>query len=121
MTDEEFIKGVRAHVLDAAVRDVLGGLERPPGRRPAAEALARRDWYAGLDDEARANIAFVARDAAHAALFGLFATLDGVRLIHDDLRDGRLRLVYDAGGEETVLSDNQAGSDLHDLLNARDL
>lgn len=60
----------------------------------------------------------VARDAAHGAVFGLLAVLDGVRAIEGLGPKGLLRLIYvSPDGEETVLND-EAGEELHDLLNS---
>lgn len=118
MNAEEFVAAVKLVVLDGAVRDVQSNLASPPGRRPAAGLMRASEWFLGLADEDRSMVMEVAGDAAHAAVFGLLAVLDGVRAIEGHGPKGSLRLVYvSPDGEETVLND-EAGEELHDLLNS---
>ncbi len=118
MNDENFILAVKRHVRDAAVKGVMSNMTEPPGRNPKRELVRLSEWYCRQNDISKHHIAQVASDAANAALFGLFSALDGVRLIDEELREGVLRLVFEHEGRKTVLSDNQAISDLHTLYNA---
>ena len=118
MNPEEFVAAIKLVVLDAAVRDAQSVLVSPPGRRPAAGLVRASEWFLGLSDEDRSMVMEVARDAAHGAVFGMLAVLDGVRTIDAIGPKGLLRLVYvSADGEETVLND-EAGEELHDVLNS---
>lgn len=118
MNAEEFVAAIKMVVLDAAVRGVESSLLSPPGRQPAEGLVRASEWYLGLPDDSRSMVMDVARDAAHAAVFGLLAVLDGVRAIEGYGPKGSLRLAYvSPSGEESVLND-EAGEELHDLLNS---
>jgi hypothetical protein len=90
-----------------------------PARRGdvlASVPLPLHDWFTDLAGDDQRFVLEVARDAAHAAVFGLLCVLDGVRAI-DDPPHEQLRLVsVTPDGTETIL--NPEGSDLHDRLNA---
>jgi len=112
MDAEKFVDGVREVVMAAAVKDTVCILENPPGRRPAPELLALSQWYRGLAADDRDMVRRALAEASHAAVFGLFAVLDGVRRVSDD-RSGELKLWYEAPEGRTLLN-----GDLHDLLNS---
>lgn len=120
MDDAAFIEAVRKHVFGSAVEDVISQMASPSGRQPAEAVTQLSRWYNDQDEDAKMRIRQCVTQGAHSALFGLFCVLDGVRLIHEDLRHGQLRLVLQTDTQEIVLSDNQAISDLHDLFNATD-
>lgn len=117
MKQEEFVDRVRTHVRDAAVEGVLSLLQRPPGRRPAAELADLGAWYAQLAPEDRDRVRRLLVLAGDQLVFGMFAVLDGSRIIethegpkgHFDLRH------VDPSGAETVLVGDGA-SMLHELL-----
>lgn len=112
MDSEEFVAAVERFVRDAAIEDTIANLKAPPGRRVLPEVRARSDWYNGLSEEDRVHVDSVIASAAHAVLFGLFATLDGARTIDD--RQGRFELTYVA--DQRILLNPQS-INLHDLLN----
>ncbi|CUI99151.1 hypothetical protein [Cognatishimia activa] len=118
MDDQAFIDAVKEHVFNSAVEDVLSQLDSPAGRKPADTTMQLSLWYNEQNDDSKAHIRQCVQEGAHAALFGFFCVLDGVRLIHEDLRHGELRLVLQTDAKEIVLADNQAISDLHDIFNA---
>src|SRR5215470_1790776 len=112
MNAEKFVDGVREVVMAAAVNDTLSNLQSPSGRRPAPELLALSRWYLGLAANDRDMLRRALAEASHAAVFGLFAVLDGVRRVGDE-HPGELKLWYEGPEGRTLLS-----GDLHDLLNS---
>lgn len=114
MTSEEFVEAVRQHVQHSAAEETLENLRAPPGRSVAKDVRARSVWYNGLDPEAAAHVGRIVESAAHAAVFGLFAILDGVRTIDD--AGGEFELTY--VGEKRLVLNDPAAIGLHELLNA---
>jgi hypothetical protein len=115
MDAAEFVDVVRKVVMEAAVDDVVSTLTEPPGRRPSPELLALSKWFLGLGAEDRAMVRRALDEASHAAVFGLFAILDGVRRVDSEQPSGELQLWYEGHQDRTKLS-----GDLHHLLNAED-
>lgn len=120
MDEKALVDAVKEHVFDRAVDDVLSQLATPAGKKPADRAVQLSRWYNDQTEEDKLRIRECVQEGAHAALFGIFCVLDGVRLIHEDLRQGRLRLVLQTETREVVLSDSQEFSGLHDLFNAEE-
>ena len=116
MNARDFVNGVRAVVLDGAVRAIRQTLEKPPGRRPKREWVEISDWYNSLSASDRAMVLRVVTSAAHAAVFNLFALLDGVTTIEDDPVKGNFILLFRGAATDTILNDPR-GVMLHDLLN----
>jgi len=115
MDAEEFVDVIRKVVMDAAVDDVVSILTDPPGRRPAPELLALSKWFLGLAADDRDMVRLALAEASHAAVFGLFAVLDGARRVDSEQPPGELQLWYEGRQGRTMLS-----GDLHDLLNSED-
>lgn len=115
MNSQDFVEGLRRHVSEAAVEDVIANLKRPPARRVAVQERARSDWYNSLSAEDSTQVNDVIRSAVHEAVFGLLAVLDGARTI--DTKGGCFELTY-VGDGRILLNDPRAVG-LHDLLNAR--
>lgn len=113
MDSVEFVTAVERYVQDAAIEDTIAKLKAPPGRRVLPKVRARSDWYNDLSEEDRGHVDGVIANAVHAALFGLFATLDGARTIDDE--NGRFELSYVA--DQRILLNPQS-INLHDLLKA---
>lgn len=113
MNSQDFVAAVERYVRDAAIEDTISNLKAPPGRRVPTEVRARSDWYNGLAEADATHVNDVIATAVHAALFGLFAALDGARTIDDG--KGRFELTYVA--DQRVLLNPQS-TNLHDLLNA---
>ena len=59
------------------------------------------------------KLAQVAREAAEAALFGVFCVLDGVRVIEDTWDKGDLELHFIKNGNRTLINDPKQ-EPLHD-------
>ena len=113
MDAAEFVDVVRKVVMEAAVDGVVSNLTEPPGRRPAPELLALSKWFLGLAADDRTMVRRALDEASHAAVFGLFAVLDGARRIDPEQPPGELQLWYEGHQGRTKLS-----GDLHDLLNS---
>lgn len=111
MDSKEFVSALERYVRDAAVRSTITALESPPGRHVPTAVRDRSDWYNSLGDEDRARVREIAALAAHSALFGMLAVVDGSRVI-DDIR-GQFKLLYVADKEVLLNSDSIS---LHELL-----
>jgi hypothetical protein len=81
MNAEEFVDVVRKVVMDAAVDGVVSNLTHPPGRKPAPELLELSKWFVTLAADDRDMVRRALAEASHAAVFGLFAALDGARRV----------------------------------------
>jgi hypothetical protein len=113
MNAQEFATTVRKVVMDAAVNDTVSSLEQPPGRRPASELVALSSWYLALGPTDQDMVRRALATVSYAAVFGLFAVLDGVRRIDEAQPAGELELWYERLGGRQLLSGG-----LHDLLNS---
>jgi len=111
MKSGEFVSALELYVLDTAVEDTMSTLRSPPGRRVDEGAAHRSRWFNSLSTDDADLVRQVAHDSAHAAVFGLLAVLDGVRVIDDE--KGVFELYY-TGSKRSLL--NPPDVDLHDLL-----
>ncbi|MDH0863149.1 hypothetical protein [Mitsuaria sp. GD03876] len=111
MKTEDFVQAIQEHVRDAAVQSTIDLHKSPPGRKPDVDLVARSAWFNGLSPDDAARVEQMVAQAAHAAVFGFLAVLDGVRTI--DTENGRFELFHE--GRERVLL-NPPDRDLHDLL-----
>ena len=115
MDRRRFVVGLTEVALDQVVAGEVGVLRDPPGRRPAADVVARADWFATLDTDDQSMVADVMRETAYAALHTVLVVLDGATAITEEPSAGRLELLWHED-EVTVLTDPGDGPDLHDLL-----
>src|SRR5262249_36007684 len=113
MNAEEFVKAIRSDVMRSAVDGTIKNLLTPPGRRPDPALVVLSEWYLGLKELDRDMVRGVLGEASHAAVFGLFAVLDGVRRVDTAQPPGDLELWYARRERRTKLN-----GDLHDLLNS---
>jgi hypothetical protein len=113
LNPQDFVEFVRSDVMHEAVDDVLASMAKPPGRRPAPELVELSKWFHGLSDPDRLMLRSALAEASHAAVFGLFALLDGVRRIDHNQPVGNLELWYASQDGRAMLS-----GDLHDMLNS---
>lgn len=113
MNAEEFVDAIRSNVMRSAVEDVIQNLIDPPGRQPAPKLLRFSQWYLALGQRDRDMVRGVLAEVSHAAVFGVFAVLDGVRRVDPAQPPGELELWYTRGGDRTRLD-----GDLHDELNS---
>ena len=115
MNPQDFVDALRQVVMSAAVTDVVSMVERPPGRRPAAELLQLSGWYNSLTEDKREMVRRLSELVARHAVFGVLSVLDGARQIEPEGAKGHLELRYVKDGAEEVLS-GPAGVALHELL-----
>lgn len=115
MNSIEFVDAIREHAGESAVQGVLRQLRLPTGRSPDPKTLEESKWYLSLTDDSKKMVERVVREAAMAALFGLFCVLDHVRAIEDGEDKGRFELYYVRGGERVFLNAPR-GDLLHELL-----
>lgn len=116
MNSETFVEALRQYVLNAAVDDAIANLKRPPGRSVSANERLCSEWYNALSSDDADKVRQAAFAAAHGALFGVLAVLDGSRTIDDE--NGTFELTYTA--KERVLLNDPDAIGLHELLNATD-
>jgi hypothetical protein len=116
MKAEEFVDAVRTCVMKAAVVDTLAILEKPPGRKPAADLVQASEWFRGLSEADRKMIERVLTMVSGQAVFGVLAVLDDSRKVDPAFRPGdyfELRHIHD-GATDVLSGPNGAG--LHELL-----
>ena len=113
MTAEEFVSMTRVVVMQAAVDDTMSIMLDPPGRRPDSELVELANWFRSLAETDRAMVRRALAETSHAAVFGMFAVLDGVRRVDEREPPGELELCYENDGGRTKLN-----GDLHDILNS---
>ena len=112
MDTEEFVAAIKRHVRDAAVADTLTNLKNPPGRRISPAERARSDWFNGLSAIDAAFVERIVASSADEAIFGLFAVLDGSRVIED----GRFELAH--VNEKRVVLNDPDKIGLNEVFNA---
>ena len=116
MNSESFVLAVKKAVHDSAVADVVEAIMAPSGRRPPESELRLSVWYNGLSENDQRNVQAMVLHGVHAALFGFFAVLDGVRVIEDSEEKSDFAIVQRRGGVEHVITD--AAMPLHDIYQA---
>lgn len=114
MTPEEFVHHVRVDCIDGAVKDCVNSFNAPPGRKPRAEVLRLSAWFNALSNAEKTLVAEAMREAADAAVFGVFCVIDGVRTIESTPEQSEFRLTANLSGQESVLAPSDTF--LHDLL-----
>jgi hypothetical protein len=116
MDRRQFVHVIKDVVRDSAVADTIETMEHPPGRKPAADLVARAEWYRTLDPDQKQLLALTIKAAVDKAVFGFFCVLDGVRAIEHGRLGGTLELRYVRGSLSQPL--NSPEDDLlHDLFN----
>jgi hypothetical protein len=116
MNSEQFVSVIKGVVIDSTTKSTLSILANPPGRRPNPELLKKSDWYKTLSDQDKKMVESVIAGAVHQAVFGMFAVIDGVRVIDEGPTKADLELFYVKDGERVRL--NSPGEEpLHDILN----
>jgi hypothetical protein len=114
MDPDKFVDAIRVSVMDSAVDAVVASLTTPAGRRPAPELVELSQWYLKLEGADQEMLQRALAQASHAAVFGLFAVLDGARRIDDEQPPCEFQLWYQGREGRRLLS-----GDLHDSLNSK--
>jgi hypothetical protein len=79
MHPDEFIEPVYLAVYKTTIDGVLRLLAKPPGREPYEDLADLAAWYNSLDDRGREKVAGIVRVTTDQAVFGMLASIDGVR------------------------------------------
>lgn len=119
LSRRQFVDALAEVALDRVVDGEVAALNRPPGRKPRPDLVARSDWFGGLKDEDREFAVDLMRSTAYGVLHTVLCVLDGVAAIEDGPSKGRLRLLHDTTTDVVDLTDPTGDSDLHDLLAER--
>lgn len=105
---------VKQLVFDSAVSEQV---LQPHGQQPHQVLVRMWDWYTRLPERDQGFVRHAMRIAAYSSVFGVFAMLDGSRVI-DNPPHGQLRLTYigpDASEQPLNLSDQVSIADLDEL------
>ena len=116
MNAETFVHAIKATVHDSAVDDVIESVTQPSGRKPPASDLQLSAWYNGLEESDKANVRAMVLHGVHSALFGIFAVLDGARVIEDTPEKSDFLIIQRRNGMDQVISD--PAEPFHDLYQA---
>lgn len=114
MNASEFVEIIRRFACDAAVRDTISNLQRPPGRSPPPDLMLESNWFKALDENGRAVVEDIIRRSIENAIFDLFCILDGVEAIEDTQDKGDFELRFVKNGKVEVIS--PSGDFLHELF-----
>jgi hypothetical protein len=101
--------------MDGSVHAIVANLLRPPGRKPDRQVVELSEWYLALDENDREMVRRILAEVAHAAVFEVFAVLDGAARIDRDETPCEFELWYSGQHGRTKLN-----GDLHDELNSKD-
>ena len=115
MNLEEFVDGIRIRAMDGAVRGTISTLKEPPGRKPHPKDIELSKWYLNLDENNQDMVRRAFAEVAHAAVFGVFAVLDGAARIDDEETPCEFELWY--SGQDGRIKLN---GELHEELNSKD-
>ncbi|MGA9699644.1 MAG: hypothetical protein WBQ67_12075 [Acinetobacter sp.] len=115
MNNADFVDALRVYVRDAGIKDVISKLKSPPGRKVTPEMKNLSEWYNGLSEEDTNRVNTIMELVAHDVLFGIFAVLDGVRIIDEE--KGQFELTYRTQ-KDTFMLNNPSELGLHGLLNS---
>lgn len=114
MNTEMFVDLIKLHVRDAAIEDTLLNLKNPPGKRISPDERIRSDWFNRLSENDASLVESMIACGVEEAIFGLFAILDGSRVIYE----GRFELTY-INNDESVLLNDPEKVGLNEIFNAQ--
>jgi hypothetical protein len=116
MNRRKFVEIIRRIVLEATAKSTAKILKNPPGRRPRRELVELSHWYQSLSDSDKEMVEKLLSAAAHQAVFGMLAVIDGARVIDEGTEKGKLELFY-LRGEKRLWLNPPDLEPLHDILN----
>jgi hypothetical protein len=116
MTAEEFVAAIKTTVHDSALAAVIESVEAPSGRTPAPSLLQLSSWYSALSEADKLHVQAMVLQGVHAALFGVFAVIDGARVLEDVPEKSEFVLLQRRGGVETEIT--EPANPLHDIYQA---
>jgi hypothetical protein len=115
MDNAEFVDALKLYVRDDGIKGVISRLKSPLGRSVSPKMKNLSEWYNSLSEENTKNVNIIIELIAHDVLFGVFAILDGVRII--DKEKGKFELAYKTQENSFILND-PAEIGLHELFNS---
>lgn len=114
MNTEKFVTALIEEVHNSSVKDIVAELwDGPPGRSPTENSVMLSEWFHVLDDKGKQKIKTVIERSVHSAIFGVFAVLDGVRVIENG--GGEFEIKYTNSSGTHTLNDQHV---LHDIYQA---
>jgi hypothetical protein len=120
MEQSTLVDSLSVAVLDGLPTELIEYWANPPGRLRTDERRNRADWIKGLSASDREFLNEFAAEAAHTALFGVLAVLDGSRAIENPPTRGHLELRYvSASGAASLMASSASDMPvlpLHELL-----
>jgi hypothetical protein len=111
MDAEEFVAVIRQHVQEQAVKDLIKTFTAPPGRKPRDMLVKVSEWRARLTSDEQKLLDDVIAESVRVALFGLFAVIDGARVVDNDVERFIIAALDDQGNKVELNED--ANIDLH--------
>lgn len=110
MNTIELLSLIDEHVKDATVDDLIELFTSPPGRKPEKFLVDVAEWRSNLSDHDRELLDRVIAESVRATLFGLFAVVDGARVVDQSVERFVICTEDREGRREPV---NDTDSDLH--------
>ena len=93
------------------IKKILG----PPGKEPEKKIVELSNWFNKLGSEDKIMVMKIVKESVETSVFGFLCVIDGVRVIEDSKRKGRLILSYEKQGDVILLNDPDEDY-LHNLL-----
>ncbi len=114
MDSEKFAGLIEKYVRKETINDAMKVFRNPPGKKPRAVLIEISEWINRLSSADQELLEAAISESVRMALFGLFAVIDGSRVIDSDI-DRFIIVAQDQQGRRTLI--NEDGSeDLHDYF-----
>lgn len=111
MDAQGFVTAVREQVQEQAVKDLIKTFTAPPGRKPRDLLVKVSEWRARLTSDEQKLLDDVIAESVRVALFGLFAVVDGARVVDSDVERFIIAALDHQGGKDELNED--VNVDLH--------
>ena len=85
MDAKEFVETIRKHVQEPAVKDLIKTFTAPSGGKPRDVLVKVSEWRARLTSDEQQLFDEVIKESVRVALFGLFAVIDGARVVDSNV------------------------------------
>ena len=121
MKKQDFVRAIKTYTGDSSVYDTIEELNNPIGNPPPLKSIELSNWYKGLAQSDKENVAKAMTEAVNTALFGVLCVLDNVRIIDDYSPEerGKFELFYKTRQDKTIRINNPGDDDeLHNIFNA---
>lgn len=111
MDAEEFVAVIRTHVQEQSVKDLIKTFTAPSGRKPRDMLVKVSEWRARLTSDEQKLMDDVIAESVRVALFGLFAVIDGARVVDSNVERFIIAALDSQGGKVELNED--VNIDLH--------